>query len=303
MLEEVYLLSQNKPITKEFIEDSYKANVKRAVPFLLQFLYAKDAKSGLNIIKDLVDQGLDIKYFTTNLLTAVHLMLLGKMEVEDSLDPMLKNLTEMFCLIELKNLTELFTRVSFEMKTAVLPQLPLELAVIEWCEQESESKKQEVIRLPAGQGSEKISSSSVVQEDEEVSVASLRKQVGNMKKIKALYGDKAVKSTVSEEEVVVSTTTVELMHTSGDGTVTNEWMEHFWRSLIDEMKKYNHTVAGVLRGCKIKSYSDQKLVIQTSYKFHKERLDDMKNHEALMNISKMLTGKDVAVEIELKGKI
>ena len=62
------------------------------------------------------------------------------------------------------------------------------------------------------------------------------------------------------------------MHTNGDGTVTKEWMEHFWNNLIGEMKKYNHTVAGVLRGCTIKSYADQKLIIQTAYKFHKERL-------------------------------
>src|SRR5438105_2201878 len=117
------------------------------------------------------------------------------------------------------------------------------------------------------------------QDESEVSVSSLRKQVGTMKKLKALYGEKKTED-VTEEEITITTTSVELMHTNGDGSVTKEWMEHFWSNLISEMKKYNHTVAGVLRGCTIKSYSEQKLIIQTAYKFHKERLDDMKNREA-----------------------
>jgi len=48
------------------------------------------------------------------------------------------------------------------MKYAVLPQLPLELAIIEWCSTESQTE--------AG--------TSFVVEDAEVSVSSLRKQVG-----------------------------------------------------------------------------------------------------------------------------
>jgi hypothetical protein len=140
----------------------------------------------------------------------------------------------------------------------------------------------------------------MTEEEAEVSVSSLRKQVGNIKKIKALYGEKAAKTEAAEEDVVVSTTTVELMHIPGDGTITKEWLEMFWNNLINEMKKYNHTVAGVLRGCRIKSYADQELIIQTAYAFHKERLDDMKNREALLRISKLLTGKDVDIKVELK---
>ena len=74
-----------------------------------------------------------------------------------------------------------------------------------------------------------------------------------MKKLKAMYGSSAKLNSTEEESVSISTTTVELMHTSGDGTVTQEWLEAFWKSLISEMKKYNHTVAGVLRGCTISS--------------------------------------------------
>ena len=299
-LEEVSLLAKpGEKMAKEFIEKIYKTSITIQGSFsFLKFLKDKDIKKCLEMIKALIDEGADLKYFTTQLLSELHEILLNNVELGEINKTLLGTLK--FKNDEIVRLVNLFSKASIDIKYAVLPQLPLEMAVIEWCEEEVGSRKLEVGNENGKAKVEKASSSSVIAEDEEVSVSTLRKQVGNMKKIKALYGDKAVKSAVTEEEVVVSTTTVELMHTSGDGTVTKEWMEHFWRSLIDEMKKYNHTVAGVLRGCQIKSYTDQKLVIQTGYKFHKERLDDMKNHDALMKISKMLTGKDVAIEIELR---
>ena len=69
---------------------------------------------------------------------------------------------------------------------------------------------------------------------------------------------------------------------------------------IVEMKKYNHTVAGVLRGCRIGSYKDNILVLLTNYSFHKERLEDLKNFASLAKMTKLLTGKDVEIKIELK---
>jgi hypothetical protein len=193
-------------------------------------------------------------------------------------------------------LTELFSKAYQDMKYAVLPQLPLELAVIEWCEVSQDHAK----ISPTSNATNEQQTKSYIAQDTEVSVNSLRKQVGTMKKLKALYGAPASPQVSKDDEVVIKTTSVELLHTSGDGSVTKEWIEVFWRSLIDEMKKYNHTVAGVLRGCTIKSYADQRLIIQTSYKFHKERLEDMKNHDSLMKVSKLLTGNDIQIEIELR---
>jgi hypothetical protein len=66
------------------------------------------------------------------------------------------------------------------------------------------------------------------------------------------------------------------------------------------MKNHNHTVAGLLRGCSIKSYSKDALIIETAYKFHKERLDEMKTKEALLNACKLLTGNAIEIRVELK---
>jgi DNA polymerase III subunit gamma/tau len=293
VLEEVSLLAKKgEKIDKALLEKTFKTSMlTQGVLSLLAFLKDRNVKPSLEMIKTLYDEGVDIKYFIAQVVMELHEILLHN-ELGEANKTMYGSLK--FTNSEVITLVTLFSQAYQDMKTAVIPQLPLELAIIEWCELSQVSSKEKA-------GSSSVEpQKSYVAEDTEVSVSSLRKQVGTMKKLKALYGTPTTKNTTPTEEVTITTTTVELMHTSADGTVTKEWLEAFWRNLITEMKKYNHTVAGVLRGCTVKSYADQKLVIQTAYKFHKERLDDMKNHESLVKISKLLTGKDVAITVELK---
>jgi DNA polymerase III subunit gamma/tau len=315
VLEEVSLLAQEKSISKELIDKEYKMqNIFFYREEIKKALEAKEVKESLEIIIKLTDLGIDLKNFLTQLMGDLHELLLVKLEInmKDKVD---KNPD--FTIEELKELFILFSKAYTDMKTAVLPQLPLELAIIEWCEisqnqveprgtviarsattmQSLQSVIPEKARISSN-GSRIKSGMTNENEDGEVSVSTLRKQIGTIKKLKALYGEK--KAEPQEEEIEIITTSVELMHANGDGTVTKEWMDLFWKNLIMEMKKYNHTVAGVLRGCSVKSYADQKLVIQTAYKFHKERLDDMKNRDTLLKIGKLLTGKDIAITVELK---
>ena len=258
---------------------------------IIDALSVNNAKESFQIVSQLTEQGIDVKNFLQQFLEVLHEILLSKMGIQNSTYEIP---TTQLTLVQIKKLSELISKAYSETKFAVLPQLPLELAIIEWCENKLEVQSEKV------KVSENVSKNVLV-EDSEVSVSSLRKQVGTIKKIKALYGDKAVATEpVTEAEDLVVTSTVELLHTNGDGTVTDEWIALFWKNLISEMKKYNHTVAGVLRGCKIKNYNNQHLIIQTAYAFHKERLDDMKNRDALLKISKLLTGKDVEITVELK---
>lgn len=294
VLEEIISLAGDKEITLQVVEEKYQAtSIKQQVEKMIGALQSKDTKKGVEIVGILIEQGADVKYFLQLLMEQLHDNLLARVGIKNK---EVNDKNEKLTLEEMKVLFELLTKAYGEMKYSVLSQLPLELAIIAWGEEE----KNESSKVQPQEKNVASQKSSIVAE--EVSISSLRKQVGTMKKIKALYGSDPKKSN-TEEEPAISTTTIELLQTSGDDKVTEEWMELFWKNLLNEMKKYNHTVAGVLRGCMIKSYADQKLIIQTSYKFHKERLDDMKNREALLNICKLLTGKEIEITIELKGSV
>lgn len=285
ILEEVITLSNGNPVNKAFIEEKYQVtSTANAVVSLIESFVTRDTKKGLDVIAQLSVQGVEMKYFLQKVMEALHADLLGQVGGKQSETGL--------SIEEIRILFELLSKAFAEMKFAVLPQLPLELAVVDWSG---------FVKADASAAPQADTSGGVVVE-EEVTVTSLRKQVGTMKRLQILYGDKN-KDTKKSEDPAIETTTVELMHTPGDGEVTKEWLDLFWKNLLNEVKKHNHTVAGVLRGCTIKSFSPNHMVIATAYKFHKERLDEMRNREALIQICKLLTGNDMEIEVELRKSV
>ena len=179
-----------------------------------------------------------------------------------------------------------------------MQQLPLELGIIAFCRASLSPVKH--TQAPTATDDPQIPVSSQGFRD----ISDLRKQVGNMQKTKAMYGEPTKKASLKKELSVdedSAKTSVSLLHASIEGELNKEWMQNLWNNIISEMKIYNHTIAGVLRGCSIGSYDKKTLVIASSYKFHKERLDDIKVKNELSRITKMLTGKDVSVVVELRN--
>lgn len=290
ILEEIILLADGKKVTKELIEQKYQvSSITFSVITMLEAFAQKDTAKGIAVINKLMEQGIDIKYFLQKLLEELHTQLLDAIKPDKKAQK-----ADAFTMEELKALFALLSRAHGEMKNAVLPQLPLELALLDWTGGAG--------AISADNAGSETGGPSVVAVDTTVTVSSLRKQIGHMKRMKALYGDDAVKDEKKEEsEVKIETSTVELMHTPGDGTVTAEWLEHFWKNLINEMKNHNHTVAGLLRGCQIRSFTKEELIIQTPYKFHKEKLEELKTLDALLQTCKILTGNEMQIKVELKA--
>lgn len=280
LLEEVVARSNGEPITAAMIEEKYQvSSITSSVSSLLTSLSKKDTKAAITLVGTLIEQGIDIKYFLQQVMLALHVDLLAQVGIGDTKKPLLS-------VSEITYLFELFSHATISMKTALVPQLPLELAIIAYCTSDAVSTTEVV----SAQSSTPAVSSGVT-------VSSLRKKVGDIKKKEALYG---VPKPAPKTEEPVSHTKIELMHASPNEEITKEWQEALWKSIIAEMKQFNHTIAGVLRGCSLKKYDRKVLIIEAGFQFHKERLDDGKTRAELAKICKLLTGKDVQVTVELK---
>jgi len=96
---------------------------------LLPFLEKKDAKGGLKEIARVVEGGVDLENYLLNLLELLRKGLLGKMGVEEEPVELLKD----FDISQIKSLISLFSRAAGELRFSPIPQLSLELAVVEWC--------------------------------------------------------------------------------------------------------------------------------------------------------------------------
>ena len=125
--------------------------------FLL-ILQKRQAKEAVLWINKQVEQGVNLKVFVEKLLDAARNILLTHFGIEEE---KLENKFD-FSQEELECLIGLFTRAYGELRFAVIAQLPLEMAVIEWCQIEGEDGKREVSR-DVGAGSEKTEKSDPLQ--------------------------------------------------------------------------------------------------------------------------------------------
>jgi DNA polymerase III subunit gamma/tau len=314
ILEELVALADGKEITVDFVEERYKvSSIHLTSDQILQHLFNRDVSRALSAVSDAVANGQDGRMLTARIIETVHTALLEKAGVTKHVSSSTNESTEKIIskmgFDELKTLLELLLKAQTMAKTAVLSQLPLELAIIEWCEdtvhvtiRKAHSSEQEI--------SEKMVTHSASAEgntvadiylegDKTVTLTTVRRQVGNLAKIKALYGDDAVKK--EETPPVELAANVSLLHFSADGEITKEWIQAFWRCIVLQMKSHNHTIAGVLRGCAIKSFDRKALVIETAYKFHKERLDELRTRSVLEQVCKELTGAPIVVSVVLKA--
>lgn len=310
ILEELVLMANGEQITKDLFEKIHRteglsmSSVRLISSILPPNKKQDNIRSGLEFIKKMVDDSIDIKLFIQMVIADIHTLLLVKAGVEKN-HPY-EEYAKLYDISDIKQLSILLDRAYQEMKYAVLPQLPLELALIDWC-MEKKTEKDEIPPTPfikADKGDverseEGLKNAQMPQlQKGAASINDLRRQVGAMTKIQALYGS-AKQNPPEAEKPTVNSETIDLMKTDA-GVITKEWQDFLWKSIIAEMKQYNHTVAGVLRGCKLNLYDKKQMIIETTYKFHKERLDDPRSKDALVKICKLLTGNDVTITIELR---
>lgn len=282
ILEELVSLSDGK-ITLETLESRFHTkSVDLSIGKILESLITKNLTLGFETVQQLSNQGADFQYVLGVLIQKIHQILLIKSSVLK--DKSLEKQAKLFSYDDLSRLFDILSQASADMKITVIPQLPLELAIVTF----TEGKSFQIV------DTEKLEER-VEEIAKDITVTSLRKEVGDMTR-KQLLSNEPSEKPLRELKI---NNNGNLLSFKTDGEVTPEWLSEFWQAIIHKMKDYNHTVAGVMRGCRIKSYDRESLTIETKFAFHKDKLGHDKTIEQLQTICKQLTGKTVSVSVEL----
>jgi DNA polymerase III subunit gamma/tau len=262
ILEDLSLASKNKKITLDLLESLYKSgSTDSSVDKLIEETFRKNAKSALEIIDELSNQNADFKLVIEKMADKLH----GKL-----LDSVSKNISNE--IDSTKKLLELLDEAYKNLRGAVLPQLPLELAVIEFSleKKPKESAQNEVQpqlaskKLIIGDGTSNASESPRASET----------------------------SGAFSKEIVSSSLTV--AQSTRNGQTSNSNIE-ILRNLINSVNQENKILAGLLRGCRIEEANgSSSIIIKAPSSFHLGKLNEAKNKEAIEKI----LGKTVAIELK-----
>ncbi len=128
ILEELVVNAGSKPITQKILEDVYKiGSVEQSVNSLIISLSKLDLVNSLKIIQSLADAGMDFRIVHEKLVSILHEQLLIKSQLAQGKEEILE-----LSLPDIKKLLELFNTSFGQLRFTVLPQLPLEIAVMEY---------------------------------------------------------------------------------------------------------------------------------------------------------------------------
>ncbi len=120
------LIVEKRSLKSEDIKEYLLQHAVFNIDDLIAALLAKDTKKCLSLIEGAALKGVSMQELTENVLANLRVSLLAKMGIgEETLPELGKD--------EIVFMINLFSRAGVELKGALIEQLPLELAVVEWC--------------------------------------------------------------------------------------------------------------------------------------------------------------------------
>jgi len=170
-------------------------------------------------------------------------------------------------ITDLRELIEALNRAYLETRYSVIVQLPFEIAVINWCQKEAQEEPK--FETQSGEG--------------------------EIKQAKKSEQEQIIAKKIDPRDPQLSV----IEHKQPKLIEKNE---AFWNEVIEKMKSHNHTIAGVLRGAHLQSINDGQIVIETGFKFHKEKLSETKTFRVLEEVCSQIAGKEMSVSVILKEK-
>ncbi|MFH1536836.1 MAG: DNA polymerase III subunit gamma/tau [Patescibacteria group bacterium] len=250
---------------------------------LFILLAEKNIKEGISKINELIDQGVDLNNFNTRLIELLRKIILYKVDPKlENLDYLaldeahikkLLEIIESISLNELMRITNIFIGKTEELKSADIIQLPLEMAVIEICNQE-----------------QPITTN--IQND-----INNKKEVKEEKEVKA---DNPVNIQTPplytpQKKVVTQTPETDFKKKAVKCEKLDEIQKN-WPKIIKAIREKNHSLALTIQLSHLICIEGDVLTLGLKYKFHTDRICEAENLEIIESIFEEKLGRKVKVK-------
>jgi len=238
----------------------------------IDYLNKKDASKAIRLINNLIDNGINLKNFTVDLIEVLRKMMLAKispnladslgLDYGESLELQINDLK--LELAQIVRFIEKFNEAHNNLRNSFITQLPLELAVVDLC---AEAKP--VANIYTSQPSVNITSTPIINKSAEKLVTP---NIG------------ANPSVAITPEVTPIATAVaplrplEPFDSSLDMVVKN------WNEVIARVKPLNHSLSFVLQTARVTGFHGNVIDLTFKYKFHKDRIVSAPIMEMLCNV-------------------
>lgn len=237
------LVSEKVKFDKESLEEHLLSKKSFDLDSFISLLAKKDLDKIIEQISKLETGGASVEGFLESLLRKLRSSLLGKIgNGSDDLKEVGRD--------DLIRLIEVLIEASKKIADSPIEILPLEIAMIRWCDNEIKSQNSK-IKIDKGETLENDSASS-----------------------------RSATSADQDPAQTIAPSVREQVTSSLEGGVNDE----IWRNILSLIKPINASVEALLRAARPVGYDGKTLTLGVFYKFHKERLEDVTHRRVLEDI-------------------
>lgn len=231
--------------------------------YLLKLTLQSEIKRSVLLLEELIKVGIDWQDYGRRLMGALKELLLVEIGGVKAEKKEIKELVAHLSRERILLLGEVFQRAIVGAKDSPIPQLPFQLAVIDYFERLSLPEKKE----------EKLVINAEDKSNEEQKEKSLN-QEQSQKKLNANPGQHLDLSALK-----------------------NKWTE-----FLEVVKPMNHSVSAFLRACRPKQIEGRHLVLEVFYQFHKDQLEQERNRRIVEEALEQIFQTSLRVKCELSSR-
>ncbi|MFA5754238.1 MAG: DNA polymerase III subunit gamma/tau, partial [Patescibacteria group bacterium] len=240
---------------------------------LISHLSRKDAAKAVALINKLADGGVNMKIFAGEIIGLLRQIILNKLSPElagnlgldlgENLEKNLNQAAENLSWEQLLFFSRRFIEVFNDNKASVVPQLPLELAVVELC-LGANRPLTSTNDTPPNSGRPRSTGNPI---------SSSSSSTGGLTGPSSSPHSVNKKTGVSQEPMPSRSAPVAAV-SSETICLSAEEVNTRWPEFLVKIKKYNHSLSFVLQNCQPRGIEDNELSLTFKYKFHQDRIND-----------------------------
>ncbi len=272
ILEQLFSLGEKKITQKEAGLILPRSNFHQVLE-LLELMIAKKLKEAILLLNTLVEEGVDLLNFTDDIIQTLHLCLLVKtdqetaktaFEIDEASMKKINNLVKNVSLNSLVKATELFLKQKTLIRSSPIPQLPLEIALIELCGETDSVADSSCHSDRSADGAR--------------SGACLPAGRESLRENKSTLDNKKTETT-KEAAAVVDKTEILVQDTEkavGENPGTLEEIKNKWLLFLKKVQDYNHSLPFILKMGEPTKVCGKKVHINFKFTFHRDKINEPK---------------------------
>lgn len=254
----------------------------------------KDAEKALGILTTLVDNGVNLMQFSIDVIELLRVVMITKvsgkfptvaLDVGEEVKTSLEQLGKETSILDVIALTDLATKRRLEIRTAPIPQLPLELLVLEWCHQ---SVQVPVSPAPMSQPAKQPAPAPASVQKQPPVAAVLEEAPEPVEEI-------VIHEPVEEPKKTIIEQVKEFI--SSDATVSKEQVSAQWPNFLVGMERISPSLVFILKMANIITINGNTVMLTVPYTFHRDKLLSPTSHRQIEQQLSEVCGSILHVDV------